>query len=201
MITILNEEEIRSCVSMDLDALSTVAEGFTKLAEGKATLPPILHVDIPENNGEVDVKTAHIHSLDSFAIKIAAGFFDNRLLGLPTCSGMMILISVKTGFPEAVLLDNGYLTDVRTGLAGAIAANHLARKDIRVVGVIGSGMQARYQVQALRLVRDFQKLMVFGIIPDEVDVYVEEMTQELGICVEKANDYAPVVQQSEVVVT
>jgi ornithine cyclodeaminase/alanine dehydrogenase-like protein (mu-crystallin family) len=139
--------------------------------------------------------------LDSFAIKIAAGFFDNRLLGLPTGSGMMILIIAKTGFPEAVLLDNGYLTDVRTGLAGAIAANHLARKYIQVVGVIGSGMQARYQVKALRLVCDFQKLMVFGIIPDEVDVYVEEMTQELGIDVDKANDYAPVVQQSGVVVT
>ena len=50
MITILNEEEIRSCVSMDEDALSAVAEGFTKLAEGKATLPPILRVDILENN-------------------------------------------------------------------------------------------------------------------------------------------------------
>ena len=72
---------------------------FTRLAQGKATVPPILRVDVPENRGEVDVKTAYVHGLDSFAIKVAAGFFRNRDLGLPTGSGLMILVSAKTGFP------------------------------------------------------------------------------------------------------
>ncbi len=200
-VTILTENEIRSCVAMDEDAITAVAEGFSRLAEGKATVPPILRVDIPENNGEVDVKTAYVHGLDSFAIKIAAGFFDNRNLGLPTGSGMMVVISAKTGFLQAILLDNGYLTDVRTGIAGAIAARHLARESIETAGVIGAGIQARYQIRGLKLVRDFKRLIIYSIIPEEVDVYVDEMAKELGIEVVKASNYQEVVRQSDVVVT
>lgn len=200
-ITILTEEDIRACVSLDEDAIAVVAEGFTKLAGGEVALPPILRIDVPENNGEIDVKTAFIHGLDSLAIKIAAGFFDNRVLGLPTGSGMMILISARTGQPQAVLLDNGYLTDVRTGAAGAIAAQFLARKQIFTAGVVGSGMQARYQVRALKLVRDFKRLMVYGIVPEEVERYAREMVDELGVDVVKAKDAESVVRESEVVVT
>jgi ornithine cyclodeaminase len=200
-ITVLTESEIRSCVAMDKDAIAAVAEGFSSLAEGKASVPPILRVDVPENNGEVDVKTAYIHGLDSFAIKIASGFFDNRRLGLPTGSGMMVVVSAETGFPKAILLDNGYLTDVRTGVAGAIAARHLAREGIETAGVIGAGMQARYQIKALKLVRDFRRLMVYSIVPEEVDAYAEEMSNDLGVEVVKAKDYEEVVRQSEIVVT
>jgi ornithine cyclodeaminase len=200
-IRILNEQEIWNCVEMDEAALEAVAEGFSKLTEGKVTLPPIMRIDIHENNGEVDVKTAYVQGMDSFALKIASGFHDNRLKGLPTGSGMMILISAETGRPEAVLLDNGYLTEVRTGLAGAIAARHLAKSEISTVGVIGSGMQARYQMRALKLVRDYKKLYVFGIVPEEVDQYSQEMAQQLELEVIQADDPETVVRESEVVVT
>lgn len=200
-ITILTEEHLRQCVKLDKAALDTVAEGFSKLAEGNVTVPPIMRVDISENHGEVDVKTAYVAGKDSFAIKIASGFHDNRLKGLPTGSGMMVLISAETGRPMAVLLDNGYLTEVRTGLAGAIAADHLAQMKIETAGVIGSGSQARYQMEALKLVRDYQRLLVYGIIPEEVDQYVEEMTDQLGVEVIQTEDPETVVQESEIVVT
>ena len=200
-VTILTEKDIRRCVQVDEDALDIVADGFTKLALGEVTLPPILRIDVPENKGEVDVKTAYIHGLDNFAIKIAAGFLDNRLLGLPTGSGMMVVVSAKTGNPEAILLDNGYLTDVRTGIAGAIAAKYLACENIKTAGVIGSGAQARYQMRALKLVRDFQELMVYGVVPEDVDQYATEMREELGVEVIKAQDAESVVRQSEIVVT
>lgn len=200
-ITILTEEHIRRCVSMDKDALDVVADGFSSLADGKATVPPILRVDVPEHNGEVDVKTAYIQGLDSFAIKIAAGFFDNRKLGLPTGSGMMVVVSARTGFPQAILLDNGYLTDVRTGMAGALAAKHLARENIETAGVIGAGMQARFQMRALKLVRDFRRLLVYSIDPGQIDPYIEEMHAELGVEVVKAESYEEVIRQSGIVVT
>jgi ectoine utilization protein EutC len=200
-ITILTEKELRECVKMDEASLAAVAEGFSKLAEGKVTVPPILRVDVQENHGEVDVKTAFIQGLDSFAIKIASGFHDNRLKGLPTGSGMMILISAETGQPVAVLLDNGYLTDVRTGLAVAIAARYLAKQQIETAGVIGSGMQARYQMKALKIVREYKRLYVFGIIPEEVELYAVDMARQLEVEVIQADDPETVVRQSEVVVT
>lgn len=200
-VTILTEPELRKCVAMDEGAIKAVADGFSRLAEGKATVPPIMRVDVPESSGEVDIKTAYVHGLDSFAVKIAAGFLNNREFGLPTGSGMMILVSTKTGFVEAILLDNGYLTDVRTGIAGAIASQYLARKQIETAGVIGSGMQARYQMRGLKLVRDFNRLMIYGIMPEEVDLYADEMSEELGVEVIKASSYEHVVRESDVVVT
>jgi ornithine cyclodeaminase len=200
-VTILTEADLRSCVFMDEISLDEVADGFSHLADGKVTLPPILRVEVPENHGEVDVKTAYIQGLDSFAIKIASGFHDNRLLGLPTGSGMMILISAQTGRPIAVLLDNGYLTDLRTGIAGAIAARHLAQENIENVGVIGSGMQARYQIRGLRLVRDFKRIFVYGIDTDGVDQYVSDMQAELGVEVIKTSTAEDVVRKSELVIT
>ncbi|MCD4673253.1 MAG: cyclodeaminase [Anaerolineaceae bacterium] len=201
IVRILIESEIRRCLSMDLAAMEAVAAGFSKLAEGAATVPPILRIDIPEHNGEVDVKTAYLHGLDHFAIKIAAGFFDNYQLGLPTGSGMMLVMSAVTGRAEAFLLDNGYLTDVRTGLAGALAAKYLAREDVETVGVIGSGMQARFQMRALKLVRDYKRIMIFGIVPEDVEKYVVEMSQELGVEVVAASSAEEVVRQSQIVVT
>ena len=200
-ITILTEAEIRNCVTLDQEAISAVAKGFTRLAAGEVTLPPILRVDVPEHEGEVDVKTAYVHGLDSFAIKIASGFFGNYRLGLPTGSGMMVLMSARTGRPEAVLLDNGYLTDVRTGAAGALAAHHLARQEIETVGVIGSGMQARYQMMGLKQVRDFRRLMIYGILPEQVEQYAAEIAPLLGVEVVKAKDAEAVVRNSDVVVT
>lgn len=200
-VKILNEAEIRSCVGMNAEALEIVSEGFAKLALEQVTVPPIMRIDVHDNNGEVDIKTAYIHGLENFAIKIASGFLDNRALGLPTGSGMMVLISAKTGRPEAVLLDNGYLTDVRTGIAGAIAAKHLASKNIRTAGVIGSGMQARYQMRGIKLVRQFREVLVFGIQKEQVGQYVQEMTQELGVPVKAAESAEQVVRESDMVVT
>ena len=77
-ITLLNEGEIRSSVQMDHAALEVVAEGFSSLAAGKVSVPPIMRIDIDEHHGEVDVKSAFIQGLDSFAIKIASGFPENR---------------------------------------------------------------------------------------------------------------------------
>jgi ectoine utilization protein EutC len=200
-ITILRENEIRECVGMNQEAVDAVALGFTRLVEGKVSLPPIIRVDVKANHGEVDIKTAYIEGLDHFAIKIASGFFGNPSIGLPYGSGMMVLMSAKTGFLEAVLLDNGYLTDLRTGIAGSIAAKYLAPSKITTAGVIGSGVQARYQIRGLRLVRNFQHLIVYGIEPEGVELYASEMIQELGIEVIISDNPEEVFRQSQFVAT
>ncbi len=200
-VKILKEAEIRECVGMNQEALEAVALGFTRLAEGRVSLPPIIRVDVESYHGEVDIKTAYIEGMDSFAIKVASGFLDNPASGLPYGSGMMVVMSARTGFLEAVLLDNGYLTDLRTGIAGAIAARYLAPSRVETAGVIGSGMQARYQIRGLRMMRPFERLLVFGIDSDGVDRYVTDMTKELGMKVVKAGSPEEVIRQSRFVVT
>jgi ectoine utilization protein EutC len=198
---ILTESEIRQAVALNDEAIAVVEDGFTRLAAGDVTVPPIMRIDVRDHNGEVDVKSAYVRGLDGFAIKISSGFFDNHRLGLPSLSGMMVLLSAETGIPQAVLLDNGYLTDVRTGAAGAVAAKYLARTTIETAGVIGSGAQARYQMLALKQVRNFQRLLVFSRSPAKVAAYAEEMAERLGVEVVPAPDAETVARQSDVVVT
>ena len=199
-VLLLSEAEIRDCVGFDREALEAVAQGFSRLAEGRAFVPPVIAIEIPEHHGEVDIKTAYIEGLDSFAVKVAAGFADNPARGLPYGTGMMILISAETGFLQALLVDNGYLTELRTALAGALAADALACREITTVGVIGSGSQARYQMRGLRMVRDFERLYVYGIVAEELPGYVSDMTAELGVEVVVAASAEAVVRASDVVV-
>jgi ornithine cyclodeaminase len=150
--------------------------------------------------GEVDVKTAYVRGRGSVAVRISSCFFENHLLA-PPGGGLMVLISAKTGIPEAILVDNGYLSNVRTGAAGALAARYLARAEVDTVGVIGSGIQARFQMYALKLVRNYRKLMVYGVLPEEVDEFVTEMSPLLGVEIVKAKDAESVVGASDIVVT
>ncbi|WP_406820862.1 cyclodeaminase [Pseudomonas sp. KnCO4] len=161
-ITLLSEADLRSCITLDRAAVDAIEQAFALLATAKVAMPPILRLDIPEHNGEVDVKTAYLPGLERFAIKVSPGFFDNPRLGLPSLNGMMMLLSARTGLLDALLLDNGYLTAVRTAAAGAVAARWLSRPDSRSVALIGSGEQARLQLQALRLVRPIAQVRVWG---------------------------------------
>lgn len=196
-----HEETIRRYVALDRTVIQKVEEGFTQLDQGNAVMPPIMSIDIPENNGEVDIKSAYIKGLDTFAIKLSSGFFNNKALGLPSLSGLMILMSAVTGLPEAMLMDNGYLTDIRTAAAGAIAANYLAKPHVDTVGVIGTGLQARLQMEALRLVRPYKKLLVYGRRKEAAAAYSAEMSAKLGIAVESVPTPEQLVKQAEVVVT
>ena len=122
-MTVLTEAELRRCVTLDLEAVDIVERAFAALAEAGVVMPPILSMPIAERHGEVDVKTAYVPGLDGPAIKVSPGFFDNPKRGLPSLNGLMVLLDAETGIVKAVLLDNGYLTDVRTA-AGAVAARY-----------------------------------------------------------------------------
>ena len=200
-INILTEAELRQCIALDGEVVDAIAEGFTALASGRVVMPPILHMSIAEANGEVDVKTAYVPGLDSFAIKVSPGFFDNPKLGLPSVSGMMMLLSASTGRPVALHLDNGYLTDVRTAAAGAVAARHLAPADARIAGVIGTGIQARLQLEALKLVRPIERAFVWARDPAKAEAYAEEIGARLEIEVVPVNSVERLVLESDVVVT
>ncbi|WP_321801297.1 cyclodeaminase [Caballeronia sp. J97] len=159
---LLGQAQLRKLVPLDLDAIEQVEAAFKSLATEAVAMPPILRLDIPEHAGEVDVKTAYLPRFSSFAIKVSPGFFNNPSLGLPSLNGLMLVLSARTGLTEAVLLDNGYLTAVRTAAAGAVAARWLARKDAKRVAIIGAGEQARLQLKALRLVRAIEHVTVWA---------------------------------------
>jgi len=200
-ILIVTEEELRRAVALDLATVDVVEAAFAALAGGSVVMPPILSMAIPQANGEVDVKTAYIPGLDGFAIKVSPGFFDNPKLGLPSLNGLMILFSATTGLVEALFLDNGYLTDVRTAAAGGVAARHLAPAVVHTAGVMGSGVQARVQMQAARLVRPFERVLVWGRDPGRAEGCAADLAAALGIEARAEADPARLVAESQLVAT
>ena len=199
-ITILTEKELRACVEIDREAMDAIVEGFRGLGRGEAVMPPILRLDVEEANGEMDVKTAYVPGLDSFALKVSTGFFDNHKRGLPSLSGMMTLLSARTGQVEAVLLDNGYLTDVRTALAGAIAADSLACEDATVAGIMGTGLQARLQLQALMLVRPLERALIWGRDAAKAEACAQEMSEKLAIPVKAVSSGEALCAEADILV-
>ena len=200
-IRIMTEGELRKVVGLDLEVVEVIERAFAALAGGEVVMPPILSMDLPAANGEVDVKTAYIPGFDGFAIKVSPGFFDNPKLGLPSLNGLMILFSAKTGLVRALFLDNGYLTDIRTAAAGAVAARHLAPETVEVAGVIGTGVQARLQMQAAHLVRPFKRVLVWGRDAEKARACAADLGASLGVVAEHVNDPAKLVAESQLVVT
>ncbi|WP_111413981.1 cyclodeaminase [Billgrantia lactosivorans] len=193
-------DEIEAVVGIDDEALRQVEAGFAALGRGEVVQPPILSMAMEEFGSEVDVKTAHIQGWERFAIKVSSGAFDNPGRGLPSLSGLMILFSAETGLVEAVLFDEGYLTMVRTAVAGAIAAKHLSREDSRRVGVIGAGEQARRQVEALRLVRNIDTIDVWARRRESAEAYAERMRSQ-GLTVTVRDSAHGACAQADIVVT
>ncbi|OJF95590.1 ectoine utilization protein EutC [Pararhizobium antarcticum] len=198
---ILTEADLRSVVELDMDAVDCVEAAFRALATKAVAMPPILRLDIAEYRGEVDVKTAYVPGLDSFAIKISPGFFDNPKIGLPSTNGMMVLLSSKTGLVQALLLDNGFLTDVRTAAAGAVAAKHLSRDDSTVAAIFGAGMQARLQLQALMLVRPISEARIWGRDVAKASMLAADLAVRLGIPVSACRDPQDAVTGADIIVT
>ena len=145
-IRTLTEVEIRSLIG-PADALAAVRGAFAAFADGRATLPGVIGMEFHEHDGEAHIKGAYLHGEPYWSIKAATGFYDNPALGLPMLGGLSLVFSATTGLLDTLLLDNGYLTELRTGAAGGLAADLLAKREIEQALIVGAGGQARYQLK------------------------------------------------------
>lgn len=179
------EPEIKELVNLSA-AIEAVESSFAAYSSGQAVLPGVINLDLPEFQGEVHVKAAYIKGEEYYVIKVASGFYQNPELGLPVGNGLMLVFRAETGELAAILLDNGYLTELRTAAAGAVAAKYLANKQIDRVAVIGSGVQARFQLKALAEVRSFGEVIVWSRNPENVRKYIEEMKKVFPVVEFKA---------------
>jgi ornithine cyclodeaminase/alanine dehydrogenase-like protein (mu-crystallin family) len=200
MIPIIEEPALRSAIAPG-DAIRAVREAFRADGEGRTTVPAVINLPVPEVHGEFHVKTARIAGIPYVAVKVASGFYDNPARGLPSGSGLMLLFDADTGLPVALLFDNGYLTDVRTGAAGAVAADVLARTEIDTVGVVGSGVQARHQIACLREVRRFRRLVAWSPDRAGLDAYLAEAGERWTLETRAEEGAEPVCRAADVLIT
>lgn len=155
----LSEDDVRSLLNMD-DAIAAVENAFRDHGLGKTQMPPKSYLYFSKYDGDLRTMPAYLEGLDSAGVKIVNVHPENRDVGMPTVMALLVLNSPETGAPLAVM-GATYLTSMRTGAAGGIAAKYLARPESKVVGMVGAGAQARTQLMALRRFFDIDLVIVY----------------------------------------
>ena len=194
---ILSLNEIKAILS-GTDLMPAIESGFAAYSAGRAVVPPVGELLL--SNGDVHIKYGYIQEEPYYVIKIASGFYENQALGLPTGNGLMLLFKQQTGELIAVLLDEGFLTNVRTALAGAIAARLLAPRNVERIGIVGSGTQARMQLEYLKDVTDCRQVLVWAYDEAELAPYIKSLEPH-GFRIETTLDASAILRNCNLVIT
>jgi len=177
IVRILREADVRTALDM-ASCIDACDRAFAAYVTGGAEAPDVIHLDIPEWQGEVHVKAGYLHGAPFYAVKVASGTYG---IDPPAIDGLLMLFKARDGSPAAFLLDNGFITDLRTGAAGGVAAAHLAPEKVGTVAVLGTGAQARQQIDALSVVRPgFTDVRVWGRNPEHAGRCAVDLRARLG---------------------
>ncbi len=202
---VLKLDEIKRLIDTP-QLIQEIEAGFVLYSEGKVVVPPVgfLHFDQPP--GDVHIKYGFVTGDECYVLKMASGFYDNPKLGLPASNGLILVFSQKTGEPKLILLDECWLTDMRTAAAGAVAAKHLAPKNIHHIGIVGTGVQARLQLEMLRDVVDCKSCLIWGRDAKKAQRMIEDLQgketiRDWGLDLKVATKMDELVSRCNLIVT
>jgi alanine dehydrogenase len=194
-IVILTQSEVKECLSMK-EAIEAVKIAYSAFARGRVQMPGVQHLDVHKHNGEVDVKSGFVEDFGLIGTKIASGFYENLKKGFPPGIAVIVLLDLETSMPVAIM-DGTHITAYRTGAAGAVAAQVLARKNSENVGILGAGTQGRMQLLALQEIFEIKNVKIWDIERDMAKQYANEISLNVQV-VEKPE---LVVPESDILVT
>jgi len=200
MVLILSRKDLEAVMTMK-ETIEVVEHAFKELTIGTARMPTRVGLTVFDRAGWMGVMPAYLSEIGSLAAKIVAVFEGNPSKhNLPTVLATVTLNDASTGYPLA-FMEGTYITAMRTGAAGGVAAKYLARKDAKAVGIFGTGVQARTQLLAVNEVRDVEKVYAFDISANQSKKFAEDMSKVMGVDIETANSPEVVVEKSEIIVT
>ena len=183
---VVTEDRIRDLVT-EADALASARAAFAAMAtEGAVQQPPPMSYDLPENAVEIHVKGAALSGAPAMAVKMATGGYKNRERGLgPAGAGLVIIVDTYTGYPAAILLENAYLTDMRTAAAGALASTLLMPPEPSAgctLAIIGAGVQARLHARSVTSAMPgrFSNIVLWARRPEQSAATAETVSAELA---------------------
>ena len=203
----LNWDEMKPLIAK-MDINDAMRNAFIEYSNGNAVIPPVGELIMQQPPGEVHIKYGYIKGGSHYVIKIASGFPSNQKENIKPGQGMMLLFDIQTGMPEAILIDDANLTDIRTAIAGAITSQALSNQDLESFTIIGTGVQARYQAIHVSQLMKIEKVRVWGRDPakayqlredlPDLDVNIEEdierLIKESGLIITTTSSKEPLIQ-------
>jgi alanine dehydrogenase len=181
---VLSEDEVRKLLRME-DLIPAMADALRDLSAGAVLQPVRTVLPVSEHEGFLGVMPACGRALGA---KLVTFYPQNK--GIPTHHAMILLFRPETGEPLAVM-DGRLITEMRTAAVSAVATKLLARADTKVLTILGSGVQARSHLEALRLVRHFSDVRVWS--PRNAEVFAQEFKVRAIAAAEEAVRGADVI--------
>ncbi len=194
----LSRSEIEALIDLPF-AAQRIEDAYRAASRGEVSLPPVGHITFPDHDADCHIKYGHLKGDESFVIKVATGFPQNPQKGLQSGNGLVIVMSAETGVVRAVLHDEMVLTDIRTGLGGAIASRALARQNSTRALVVGTGEQARRQIEAHSALMPHLSFSLWGRDGDKRDALVADLGKLAAVS--PAEDLESAVRGADVVIT
>lgn len=195
---ILSRSEIEALIDLPL-AAQRIEDAYRATSRREVNLPPVGHITFPDHDADCHIKYGHLKGDEAFVIKVATGFPQNPRKGLSSGNGLLIVMSAVTGAVRAVLHDEMVLTDIRTGLGGAIASRALARRESAQALVVGTGEQARRQIEAHAALMPHLSFGLWGRDRDRRDLLVEDLAKVFSVS--PAEELESAVRGADVVIT
>jgi ornithine cyclodeaminase/alanine dehydrogenase-like protein (mu-crystallin family) len=200
-IRFLNAEQLRRALPM-AEAIRAMKSAYAQLSSGEADLPLRSRIGLPKAEGVTLFMPAYLPQDDGLAVKIVSVFPHNPEHGLPTIHALVVVLDSATGQPVG-LIEGGSLTAIRTGAGSGAATDILARGDASTVVIIGSGVQARTQLEAVCCVRNIQRVLVYSPHHDHAQAFAAQMAGQDGIpnAIELAGSAAEAIEVADIVCT
>jgi ornithine cyclodeaminase/alanine dehydrogenase-like protein (mu-crystallin family) len=182
------------------EVIKAVEESFLEKAKGRTEVPPKPGIH-PRKDAFIHAMPAYLPKIGSAGVKWVSGFPENPKRGLPYISGLLVLNDPDTGFPVCVM-DCTWVTAKRTGAATAVAAKCLAKKDSRILGILGCGAQGRSNLEALSVVcKGLQEVRAYDINEESLQKYVCEMKAKYSLKIAPVNSPRKAVEDCDIIVS
>lgn len=170
-LRVLSAADVQAAIDMPR-AIEAMRDAFGALAAGKAQVP--VRLQLETRHGVSLFMPAHLDEPERMAAKVVSVNGGNAQRGLPAIHAVVLVLEPETGRPVA-LMDGTWLTALRTGAVGGLAADLLAREDASVVALFGAGVQARTQLEAVRCVRSIQEVRIVSRTGESADALAAEL--------------------------
>jgi ornithine cyclodeaminase len=195
MAAVYNRAQIVAALA-PIDVIAAVEAAFAAYSQGEAVVPPVGELLFDQPPGDCHIKFGYLKSNDTFTVKIATSFWENPARGLPSSNGVVLVFSRNTGELRSILQDEGWLTDIRTAAAGAIAARYLAPPNITCIGILGAGTQAALQLDYLRYVTTCRSARIWARSIEKA-----RAVQVQGFEIEPVSSIAELASSCQLIVT
>ncbi len=195
---ILSRKTIEHIIDIS-EAVKAVESAFREYGLGRVQMPAKIYLHLDKYEGDFRAMPAYIEKLDKCVLKWVNVHPKNKKFGLPAVMAVIILSDPKTALPLCIM-DGTYATNLRTGAAGGVAAKYLARKNSKIVGLVGCGAQAKTQLQALRGLFKIKEVKVWGHKASYVEEFLKDM-KKTNLKLTVARDVKECVKNCDIIVT